>query len=78
VILGDLLFPRMFVPLAPLVALFTTVAILSDAILKTSALEPLFFCYALSGLYVLSMIFEAAWLVRGERQDHEEGSFDDE
>ena len=40
-ILGDLLFPRMFVPLAPIVALFTTATILSDAILDTSAFEPL-------------------------------------
>jgi hypothetical protein len=68
----------MFAPLAPVLAFFTTAAMFSDAILSTSAFEPLFFCYALSGLYLISMLFEAAWVLRGDRQERSEGDFDDE
>ena len=65
--LSDILFPRMFGPIAHSIAVLTTAAILVDAVFETSFLKPWFVTYALSGLYLISVAFEAVWALRGRQ-----------
>jgi hypothetical protein len=56
--LSSILFPKFFEPIAHTLAIIISFTVLSDWALSTSFTKPLFFCYAISGLYVLSVVME--------------------
>lgn len=67
--LSEVVFPRMFEPIAHVLAIAVTGTILADAIFEGSYFKPVFFCYALSGLYCISVVYEGVWaLRRGSRK----------
>jgi len=48
-------------------ALIITATIFADAALGTSLLKPVFFCYAMAGLYGFSVLFEMVHEIRSSR-----------
>lgn len=62
--LSSILFPRFFEPIAHTLAIIISFTVLSDWALSTSFTKPLLFCYAISGLYVLSVVMELIYAFR--------------
>ena len=67
-VLSELIFPKTFEPIAHTLAIIITSCVFVDAVFSTQYLKPLFFCYAIAGLYVLSVVYEFVHQTRRKRR----------